>query len=1165
MNLMAPSPRCIPLFFVVLVIVGGSFVPPSSSARRDTLARKPLEEPDDAARDESTSENRSPLPPLIQSASSEGSDAISSFTIPDRWDMQLYAAEPDVANPVVLFIDNQNRVFVCETFRQNQGVTDNRKHDEKWLMADLQAKTVEDRIAYHKELLGDAADSYTLQDDRIRMLLDTDDDGQVDESVVFASEFNQLEDGTGAGVLVRGNQAYYTCIPNLWLINDVDGDGRADERKILSGGYGVRVAFRGHDMHGLMIGPDGRLYFSIGDRGYHVETENGVLANSVSGAVFRCELDGSNLEVVATGLRNPQELAFDDYGQWFTGDNNSDSGDQARWVHLVPGSDSGWRMYYQYLPDRGPFNREKIWYPYSDETPAYIVPPIANIGDGPSGLTCYPGTGFGDELANAFFLCDFRGQASNSGIRLIRNKPVGAFFEIEASEQPIWSILCTDADFGPDGALYISDWVNGWDGEGKGRIYRVTHPEHQQSDIVRETRALLASDWKGVSSDELASRLSHVDRRVRLEAQWELATRGVESVPRFVEQVTNRALEPRFRLHGVWGLGQLARLQASASAARALKQIIESELAATADPYVIAHAVTMLAESKQPMLTEDLLKTLLANDSPLIQSAASHAVGMHGLDALLPSIRAILIENANRDPILRHAAVMGLAGMKGSQLSKLATDESHFVRIAAVVALRKQAERGQDVASILEAFVADANAKVQLEAVRAIHDLPELHAALPSVAALLEDRTHTNAALVQRALNANFRVGKADEAQRLASFAADVSREESLRLEAIRMLTDWQAPKPLDRVLNDYRPLAPRDASAIKQALEEHFTDLARQPDDVRTIALSLAAKLNISSAEPLLREIFADANAPSEQRTAAFVALLDLQPKDRDALLELGRLDRVPEIRIATMKAFSESNQERAIEMIGKAILSSELTERQAGWDTAGSLNSSEANSLIASGIESYMNGEISRSVALNLLEASQDRLTPDLTAKLTEYRDALSGELGPASDNPLAYTECLEGGNWKNGRELFFGRTQLSCVRCHRVGSQGGAVGPELTTLGNEKSAEYLLEAIVAPSSTIAKGFETVLVATEDGEVLTGILKSEDDEFLNLVNADGAVVTIEQEVIIDRRPGLSSMPADLMQYLTRRELRDLVTYLKMLDGKNPEVVAESAPGGHE
>ncbi len=345
-----------------------------------------------------------PVAPVVAPASDEAQQSMDAIRLPEGWRRALFAAEPNIANVVAFDIDHQGRVYVCETFRQNKGVTDNRGHDEQWLLADLAAKTVQNRIDYHKRLLGESAITYTQQDDRIRRVADTDGDGKADESVIVADGFNHLEEGTGAGVLVRGNDVYFTCIPKLWKLIDSNNDGKADERVVLSDGYGVRVAFRGHDMHGLIMGPDGRLYFSTGDRGHYVTKPNGtVLSDPSSGSVFRCELDGSNLEVIASGMRNPQELAFNDYGDLFTCDNNSDSGDKARIVQVVTGADSGWRMYYQYLTDRGPFNREKIWHPYHDDQPAYIVPPIANLGDGPSGLTFDPGTGVDRSVRGKFF------------------------------------------------------------------------------------------------------------------------------------------------------------------------------------------------------------------------------------------------------------------------------------------------------------------------------------------------------------------------------------------------------------------------------------------------------------------------------------------------------------------------------------------------------------------------------------------------------------------------------------------------------------------------------------------------------------------------------------------------------------------------------------------
>ena len=78
-----------------------------------------------------------------------------------------------------------------------------------------------------------------------------------------------------SGVITRGDDVLRRQHPASLLLKDKDNDGDADDEKILSTGYGVRYSLLGHDLHGLRWGPDGRLYFSMGDRGAHVKTQGG--------------------------------------------------------------------------------------------------------------------------------------------------------------------------------------------------------------------------------------------------------------------------------------------------------------------------------------------------------------------------------------------------------------------------------------------------------------------------------------------------------------------------------------------------------------------------------------------------------------------------------------------------------------------------------------------------------------------------------------------------------------------------------------------------------------------------------------------------------------------------------------------------------------------------
>ena len=307
-----------------------------------------------------------PYEPKIAPASDQAKKAMRSFRVPKGLNVELFAAEPLLANPVAFCIDEKGVFYVAETFRHSAGVTDTRGH-MNWLDDDLASRTVADRVAMYKKYLGKGFAAYEVEHERVRRIVDRDGDGQADTATVFADGFNDPAAGIGAGLLARKGDVWYACIPWLWKLRDTNGDGKADRRTLLHEGYGVHVGFLGHDLHGLRFGPGRETLLQ--HRRPRLQRQNQRRTHAGlpdTGSVLRCNPDGTELEVFASGLRNPQELAFDQYGNLFTGDNNSDSGDRARWVYLVEGGDSGWRIGYQFIESpisRGPWNEEKLWYP----------------------------------------------------------------------------------------------------------------------------------------------------------------------------------------------------------------------------------------------------------------------------------------------------------------------------------------------------------------------------------------------------------------------------------------------------------------------------------------------------------------------------------------------------------------------------------------------------------------------------------------------------------------------------------------------------------------------------------------------------------------------------------------------------------------------------------
>ncbi|QDV38155.1 PVC-type heme-binding CxxCH protein [Tautonia plasticadhaerens] len=1079
--------------------------------------------------------------PQISPASDEPSQAIAGFRIPDGFSVRPWAAEPMLANPVAFAVDDRGRVYVAETFRHGQGVTDTRGH-MYWLDDDLASTSVEDRVAMYRKHFDDPTfRDYGVAPDRLRLLVDADGDGTADEATVFASGFDDVAAGIGAGVLARGEDVWYACIPDLWLLRDTDGDRVADERRALHSGYGVHVGFLGHDLHGLIFGPDGKLYFSIGDRGFNVETTEGDrLAIPHTGSVLRCDPDGSNLEVFASGLRNPQELAFDRFGNLFTVDNNSDGGDRARLIDLVEGGDSGWHMGWQYLTEpvaRGAWNAENLWKPESEgNDAAYLLPPLANLSDGPSGLSYNPGgAAMPGRYDDHFFLADFRGTAGNSGIRSFAVEPDGASFRPVDEHQFFWSILATDVDFPPSGGLFVSDWVEGWDKPTKGRIYHLT-PSESDDPTVAEVARLLGGGFDQRPIDELVGLLGHADQRIRQRSQFALADRGARSLGSLIS--ASESDNEMARLHAVWALGQIGR---------GMPQALSSVVDRLKDPseHVRGQAARVLGDGRADFAVDALIGRL-DDPAPRVRMYAAIALGKLGDGKAIGPVAEMIRRNADADPYLRHAGVMGLLGAASNgDLDRLAGDDSEAVRLATLLAYRRN--KDPEVARFLD----DPEPRLVLEAARAINDA-EIGGATAKLATL-DVAAGMPAPLIRRVLNANLRVGGPEAAGAVARVAAAEGMPEEIRAEALAILADWAEPSGRDRIVGLWRPVPSRPADAAAEALRPVVADLLSEaPDRVRLAAARAVGALKLEDAGPALFELSSDGGLGAEARVAAIRALEAIGDARLAEVARRSTTDPEAMVRTEGLRLLSNLDPEEALPILDAVLRGGTTPERQGALSTLGGMESDQADRVLAAQLDALLAGEVPMEIRLDLIEAAGERSAAEVRQKLARYEASR-----PPGDPLAAYLEALEGGDVRRGRRIFFERTEAQCQRCHQVDGQGGEVGPALSEIGKTRDRSYLLRSIVAPDAEIAEGFETLVVATGDGQVLTGIVKEDTGDALALMDAEGKVTTVAKSDIEESRRGVSAMPADLITHLSRRDLRDLVEYLATRKG-------ESRRGGH-
>lgn len=186
--------------------------------------------------------------------------------------------------------------------------------------------------------------------------------------------------------------------------------------------------------------------------------------------------------------------------------------------------------------------------------------------------------------------------------------------------------------------------------------------------------------------------------------------------------------------------------------------------------------------------------------------------------------------------------------------------------------------------------------------------------------------------------------------------------------------------------------------------------------------------------------------------------------------------------------------------------------------------------------------------------------------SAGVTEAADHAFLASAPNSSgfNPDAYRgfALKHKGDAGRGRALFTDLKGLACMKCHAVNGEGGAVGPDLSSVGALYARDELIRSVLYPSARIFSGYEPVTVATVDGRVLTGVVKSDGDDALEIQDAEANRITIPKEQIEDRKTSdVSLMPGGLAEGLTPQDFADVIAFLETLKQTPPAAQPAGGP----
>lgn len=956
----------------------------------------------------------------------------------------------------------------------------------------------------------EARDLELVRPNSIRLLTDTDGDGKFDRAVTFADHLT-----FPMGVAWKDGALYVASPPYVYCFRDTAGDGVADERTPLVGRFNDSGI--GDSLHGTVFGPDGRLYWvhGIGGGGHEVRDRAGrLVVKSRAPGIFSCWPDGSDIRKhCAGGMNNPVELDFTDAGQ------------AIGTVNLLWGN---------------PRNDALVQWQWGGAytNNEHLIADVKRTGDllGPtysfghaalSGLTRLRSAALGEDYRDSFLVTEFNTQH----VRRVRLTPAGSTYTGTGQtflRSPDRDVHFTDVLEDADGSVLVID-TGGWFRNGcpesqvsrpdvPGAIYRIRRRGQPHVEDPRGSRI----PWSAASVAELLRLLDDDRFVVRDRAADALARRGDAAVPALGELLADRSRPGRARLNAVWALCRTPTDAARIASRRALADRDATVREAA------AHAV--FCHRDRGAL--DALLPLLADPSPSVRREAATAIGILGEARAVPALLAALA--GDNDRLLEHALTYALIEIddRAAVLPGL-TDASARVRRGALVALDQMDHGGLTSARVVPLL---GSGDLALE--RAALGVVGRHKGWAGEVAGLLGRWLAEREPPPGRLTA------------LRGVLVALSGDAAVQRLVADALARPGTPAATRRLLLD--AMAGSDLKAWPEPwCRELETSLgARDPGEVSQ-AVSAAAASRLRRFDRQLHDLAADAGRPQALRVAAAAALAgDDRPLGDDVfgmlLAACGEkaepVERLTAARALAAARLDAGQRRRVADLVARAdplllpVLADAL-EKGGDADTG--------RALVAALEKAPGLGNLAPSRLERLLAA----YPPEVRRAAGPLLDRLRARgAGQAERLEQLRGQVLTGGDPRKGLQVFRDRRAL-CLTCHRVGSEGERVGPDLSQIGAARTRADLLEAIVMPSASFARGFEPYVVTTTGGKVYTGIIARQTGEAVYLRTADRAEVRLPRAEIEEIAPGKESiMPQGLDRVLTAEELRDLLAFLASL-----------------